>query len=907
MATLQELESALVKADQAGNADDARALAGEIRRLRSAPAQPSSVPTVMGSAKDDQRRLAQGGKTYEQQDTIAQGSADDYQSKVDALNRREALGRTMGIGGRAMWRGLAAIPDIVATPLTAGLNWLGDKQDTTSDLITGKDSRYFPRQGNFTESADYLMDKMGAPRPQTPGERIGSETTAALTGAVIPIGAGREMANSGSKLISGIGDMLKASPLVQLMGGAASGASSQTAQELGASPSLQLLAGLGGGLTPAALDTVGSAGLRGLMRGRSGDTVQQNINAFSGTGTMPSAGQAAGPGWVSGLEQLLSGAPTSAGLMNRFAGKQSDEIGQGLGRLADEFTRNASAESAGRAVVKGVRGDNGFIEKTKGTSGRLYDLLDQAMPPDSRVEVGNTTKALSELNAAIPGAPNVSKFFQNGRIQGIESGLADDIGGPQAVLSRPGMREEADALRNKLMGEANERRAGLAQESNKQRQDLIAEAGAKREQLVNQADEKRAALTEEARTIAIENARLASLGLQNHMRRVPTKAEIEAQIPTAKDIEAQVMSMAEIDRRVTPASAYEDPNFGKDYVDKQVDEFLRSKVDNKLPYEALAKLRTLVGKELENSSLVSDVPRSKWKAVYKSLSQDLEQAAATNPEAKRAWSRATKYYDARIERLDMIDHVVEKAGGPEKVFTAALSGTREGATTLRAVMQSLPKEGQQALTGAVIKRMGLANPGAQDAAGEAFSTQTFLTNWNKMSPEARKALFDRHGPAFTKDMDRIAAVADNIRKGGEMFRNPSGSANKIAASSYWGSLAIALGTGNFKTAGAVAGLGLAANKTAKAFTNPMFVHWLAQATEAPVHALPGQLIALQRLLEKQGDEDTAEVVAALSDKVNSDIYGQEGDEGLEVDITGGNRGPAPTPEEMRRLRAGLAQ
>lgn len=41
MATIEQLNAALVKADAAGNADDARALAGEIRRMRSETAQPS--------------------------------------------------------------------------------------------------------------------------------------------------------------------------------------------------------------------------------------------------------------------------------------------------------------------------------------------------------------------------------------------------------------------------------------------------------------------------------------------------------------------------------------------------------------------------------------------------------------------------------------------------------------------------------------------------------------------------------------------------------------------------------------------------------------------------------------------------------------------------------------------------
>jgi hypothetical protein len=42
-------------------------------------------------------------------------------------------------------------------------------------------------------------------------------------------------------------------------------------------------------------------------------------------------------------------------------------------------------------------------------------------------------------------------------------------------------------------------------------------------------------------------------------------------------------------------------------------------IDGKLPYEALKKLRTLVGREMADSSIVSDVPRSKWTALYGAL------------------------------------------------------------------------------------------------------------------------------------------------------------------------------------------------------------------------------------------------------------------------------------------------
>lgn len=66
MATLEQLSSALVKADAAGNVDDARALASEIRRLKQgAPAKPSApqeAPSATGSFTEN--LMAGLGKSF---------------------------------------------------------------------------------------------------------------------------------------------------------------------------------------------------------------------------------------------------------------------------------------------------------------------------------------------------------------------------------------------------------------------------------------------------------------------------------------------------------------------------------------------------------------------------------------------------------------------------------------------------------------------------------------------------------------------------------------------------------------------------------------------------------------------------------------------------------------------------
>ncbi|WP_312321259.1 hypothetical protein [Stenotrophomonas sp.] len=284
-----------------------------------------------------------------------------------------------------------------------------------------------------------------------------------------------------------------------------------------------------------------------------------------------------------------------------------------------------------------------------------------------------------------------------------------------------------------------------------------------------------------------------------------------------------------------------------------------------LTYGVLRKIRSEIGEQIGDASPLN--PPSdlrELKRLYAALSSDMTDAAkAQGPDAVAAATRANNYTRASADRLDAIQRVVEKAGGPEKVYLAVMSGTKDGGTTLRSVLQSLPEEGQKAVTGAVLKRMGMATPGAQDATGEAFSAATFLTNWNKVSPEARRALFDRYGPGFTKQVDQIARVADNIKSGAKVYANPSGTANRAAAMTYGASLVGSLLTGNpAGTAGLVAS-GAGANGLARWLTNPNTVKMLANATTIPESSFPAFINFLTQQATKLEDPDIADLAAEL--------------------------------------------
>lgn len=508
---------------------------------------------------------------------------------------------------------------------------------------------------------------------------------------------------------------------MQAASAAGSAGSSGLARESGASDGNQLLAALAGGLSPSVARAGIGATARGLVRGRSGEQMSNALADFEALGASPSVGQASGNRLVQGVENVLSGGPTSAGVMNRFAERQADDIGSGLRQLADDFTPNASAERAGRAVERGVEtfGRNVGAQKRA-----LYWQADRYIPEDTPVSLGNTMQAVARLTTPMQGASATTGALVNPRLAALRQTLVDDLA------------------------------AGNGQ----------------------------------------------------------------------------------------------------------------------IPYAALKRIRTNIGEQISDYSLSPDTPTRELKQLYAGLSRDMEAAAqAQGPEAVRAAKRANNYTRVAADRLEQVQRVIDKNGGPERVYTAAMSGTRDGGTTLRAVMQSLPKEGQQAVTGAVIKRMGLANPNAQDAAGEAFSAGTFLTNWNKVSPEAKRALFDRHGPAFSKDMDRIARVAENIKSGSQVFANPSGTANRAAAMTYGASLVASMFDPSMATTGGLLAGGGIANLSSRALTNPRVVRALARATEFPASGVLATSREIQKIAQDEDDPEIQQVADYLAQNAQSQV------------------------------------
>lgn len=262
-----------------------------------------------------------------------------------------------------------------------------------------------------------------------------------------------------------------------------------------------------------------------------------------------------------------------------------------------------------------------------------------------------------------------------------------------------------------------------------------------------------------------------------------------------------------------------------------------------VPYELVKKLRTSIGDKLSKSYLLADEQQGALKSLYGALTEDMRATAqAQGPAALKAFDRANSFYRKGAEQIEGALQKVTANKYPDQVYDAALSGTRQGGSKIQGIMKALTADEREVLRGTVVKRMGLATPGQQNAAGDLFSPSTFLTNWNKVSPEAKAAIFSNG--TYRQSLDKLARVAERLNDVNR-YTNTSNTGPFVTI----GGLFMAALGGFTGGAGVALKMGAAipgAYGAAMLMTSPKFVNWLADNAAKP--AMPETLAkALERL------------------------------------------------------------
>jgi len=299
------------------------------------------------------------------------------------------------------------------------------------------------------------------------------------------------------------------------------------------------------------------------------------------------------------------------------------------------------------------------------------------------------------------------------------------------------------------------------------------------------------------------------------------------------------------------------------------------------PFQGVKKLRTFIGDKLAENQLTTDIPASKLAPAYAALSDDMRATAQRldqqrsagvaagllqpQPSAERALDVANRYYRTGRTRLDVLDPFTSDTGNRVAGETAlerykSFADPNSGDLTLLAAAKASLKPGTVGqIAGNVIDNLGTAKAGKQDETGSKWSSESFLTNWNKLSDEGKNQLFSGfpNSDQVRAEVDRLAKGTSMARDAGSLLANPSGTAGASAARAAFGGVFGGLGgvgtgllTGG--PVGAVVGglLGTASPMVgsyaaSKLLTNPGIVKAVAGRTEVDPKTLTRSLRALQ--------------------------------------------------------------
>ena len=280
--------------------------------------------------------------------------------------------------------------------------------------------------------------------------------------------------------------------------------------------------------------------------------------------------------------------------------------------------------------------------------------------------------------------------------------------------------------------------------------------------------------------------------------------------------------------------------------EKLLDDFMEDATGGTVTFAAVRQIRTAIGKKLNSPLFVGDEQHAAYASLYGALTKTLDDTIAreAGPAAQKAWGRANQWYaKARANRIDFLNDIAKKEL-PEQVARYIQSGMNDGGTLLTKLRKSLLPEEFDAVAGTVLHQLGRARSGAQSLgddvfdAADDFSPNVFMTNWAKLAPESKRALFG--GTRYAKlkpHLDDLARVSESL-KDADKFRNYSNTARNV----LWGSLF----TGGFGGAGSAiamsggldlgaaaggaalttAGLTVPSFLTAKLLTSPRFVRWI---------------------------------------------------------------------------------
>jgi hypothetical protein len=269
----------------------------------------------------------------------------------------------------------------------------------------------------------------------------------------------------------------------------------------------------------------------------------------------------------------------------------------------------------------------------------------------------------------------------------------------------------------------------------------------------------------------------------------------------------------------------------------------RENIANGVNVAGLRDARTRLSQGVYDGNLRSGSDQAMWKDILAKLSDDIDRGLveAGRGEAAGMFRRADTFWKGRVEHIDQVLQPIlgrDKSGEQIVQTIESMARGQQGgnARLSRLLGEMTPQEAGQTRA-LVIDRLGRATPGAQDAEGTRFAAATFLTNWNKMTPQAKASLFN--DTKLREDLNALAKLAEG-QKTGQSMANHSNTGIAVGSNA-------AAGTALFLAHPVLALVGGGAQYlTGRLMASPAFARALVRTSKLPAEA------AGRRLSEEVG-------------------------------------------------------
>lgn len=254
-----------------------------------------------------------------------------------------------------------------------------------------------------------------------------------------------------------------------------------------------------------------------------------------------------------------------------------------------------------------------------------------------------------------------------------------------------------------------------------------------------------------------------------------------------------------------------------------------------LSIQALRQLRTNTRDRIMQEGLRGSDLERRVGEILDGVGSDIAGGltAAGKPDAAAAYKVADAFWKDRVDQIDnVLAPIIGKKGdkGATATFEAVerLAGPRGDPKRLARLMAAMPDDEANSVRATIISRLGQAVANKQNAEGDVFSPDTFLTNWNKLSNRSRAVLFDPKTRAALDDLAKVTGGTKAAQKYAG-FSN-TGAINAVNKTSTGLTVAAgALLTGHPLIAAAAASPAIGQYITAKMMTSPLMVRWLTRA------------------------------------------------------------------------------